>query len=372
MILVGAGEIGGARAISPALDYFQRWGCPFAVIDHGVISQELPGSCIRTVLPDSDAEIRRKLMGEVQAYMFGTSLHDPYPLRIARRARECKIPVICVLDNWMNYRWRLAMDGKPFFMPDIYAVMDQLAEKESVEDGIPESIIRVVGHAGLSDLRDLYITFGSDKKREEVMRASRFAGDGKKLLVFVSEPVEMDQGGDPKSPKYRGYTEKTVLRLLLNSLQAFSNSVVVGLAPHPREDPEGLLRVWEESKGSLQGGLLRVENGREAIFIADGVCGMSSLLLYEAFLLGKPLLSLQPNLRVPHLLFLKKKGARFFVTESEAVEREVMLWIEHIDQSLGEVEFHEEISFHQGAPQRLAELVKSIAGRSNDKRRENF
>jgi hypothetical protein len=372
MILIGAGEIGGARAISPALGYFQKWGCPFAVIDHGVIGLELPASYNRTVLPDSDPEIRKSLMGGVRAYMFGTSLHDPYPLRVARRARECNIPVICVLDNWMNYRWRLEMDGKPFFIPDIYAVMDQLAEKEALQEGIPQSIIRVIGHPGLSDLIDLYTTFVSDEKREEVMRKSSLALDERKLLVFVSEPVEMDQGGDPASSKFRGYTEKTVLRLLLDNLQAFSNSVVVGLVPHPRENPEGLLRVWEESKGSLQGGVLRAENGREAIFIADGVCGMSSLLLYAAFLLGKPLLSLQPDLRLPHLLFLKNKGARFFVTERDSVGRDVVLWLEHIDQSRGKIEFHEEIFFHQGAPQRLAELVRSFTGRSSDKRRESF
>jgi len=159
------------------------------------------------------------------------------------------------------------------------------------------------------------------------------------------------------------------LRLLSESLQAFSDSVVVGLVPHPREDPKGLLEVWERSRGALRGRLLRVENGREAVFIADGVCGMSSLLLYEAFLLGKPILSLQPECRDLNLLFLKKKGARFVVTERESVGQEVMLWIEHIDQTHGENEFHEEMSFHQGAPQRLADLVRSIAADAENRRR---
>jgi hypothetical protein len=351
-ILVGAGDIGGARAIMPALAELQKESCRFSIIDHGYISEHANRDWPRITLPDSDSETKQRLQTGFAVYVFGTSVRDSYPLHIARLARQAGIPVVCVLDNWMNYKLRLQMDGLPPLFPDAYAVMDDLAREEAIKDGIPAPILRVTGQATLAGLGDL----STHDQRERILDASELSKEGKKLIVFISEPVEQDQGAA------RGYTEKSVLQLLAGNLQSFADEVQIGIVPHPRQDAAGLLETWQTCQGKLAGAILKTTSGREAVLIADGVCGMASLLLYEAFLLGKPLLSLQPNLRLPDLFFLKKKGVSFFVTDERMADSEIKRWVQTVISSQASGAVHPELALHRNAPQRLARLICEVGG----------
>ena len=115
-------------------------------------------------------------------------------------------------------------------------------------------------------------------------------------MLFVSEPVEMDQGGKDSFPEYRGYTEKEVLPLFCQAAQPFADELFLLIAPHPREDGSALERLWREHRGCLEGRILAAGEGREAAFSSFGVAGMASVLLYESWLLGLPVLS-QPGVR---------------------------------------------------------------------------
>jgi hypothetical protein len=362
-ILVGAGDVGGARAILPALHELRRRGRPFDLLDHGFITTEAPEGWPRVGLPSKDAVLQRRLQADYQIYVFGTSVRDCYPLRLARVAQASGLPVICVLDNWMNYRRRLETDGQPVLLPDGYAVMDDLARDEAVADGVPIGCLRVVGQAALATLADEYLACSVDAKRERVLRESGWAGCGKRLVVFISEPASKDQGADQLSPHFRGYTEQTVLGLLAHCLQPFHESVQVGLVPHPREDAMGLLAHWRACQGRVQGGQLPVATGREAVFIAHGVCGMASLLLYEAMLLGKPVLSLQPSLRLPQLEFLRKQGVESFVTDEAAAPDTIGRWLSALAASSvanGAPHIHPKMQIHRDAPAALAGLIEEV------------
>lgn len=359
-ILVGAGDVGGARAIMPVLHYLKKTtDILFDIINHGYLADNAPKSWTRVDLPESEIEVRKKkFLSGFDAYVFGTSVHDTFALKVARIAKKLSVPVICVLDNWMNYKRRLEIDSLPTLYPDVYAVMDDLAKKEAIEQGIPESILCITGHPGLSDLADQYDSYPFDD-RFEILKNFGFS-QGKKLVVFISEPAEMDQGSDLSYPQYRGYTEKTVLKALLKHLQIFSDGIQVGIVPHPREDVSALLKIWEEGRGELQGGILSFKTGREAIFIADGICGMSSILLYEALLIGKPVLSLQPDLRLQDAFFLKKKGVKAFITDKSIMRSEIQKWSESLFD-YRPTSFHNDLFLHKNSPKILCELIQAVA-----------
>lgn len=358
-ILVGAGDVGGARAILPVLHYLKKTtDILIEIINHGYIGDHAPKSWPRADLTENEIEVRKTLLAGFDAYIFGTSVHDTFALEVVHIAKELSVPVVCVLDNWMNYKRRLEMDGLPPLYPDVYAVMDDLAKKEAVEQGIPERILCITGHPGLSDLADQYDSYPFDD-RFEILKNFGFSQE-KKLVVFISEPAEMDQGPDLTCPRYRGYTEKTVLKSLLKYLQIFSNGIQVGIVPHPREDVSALLQIWEEGKGELQGGILSFKTGREAMFIADGVCGMASILLYEALLIGKPVLSLQPDLRLQDASFLKKKGVKAFITDKSIMRSEIQKWSESLFD-YRPTSFHDDLFLHKNSPKLLGELIQTVA-----------
>ena len=62
---------------------------------------------------------------------------------------------MAILDFWVNYGVRLSrhkladlhrFDGVCEFLPDYYAVPDEIAQTEAIMDGVPESIIYPLGN----------------------------------------------------------------------------------------------------------------------------------------------------------------------------------------------------------------------------------
>lgn len=353
-VLVIAGDIGGARAILPALAELDRRRAPFVIADHRTLAEEANGRWPRVTLPNDDG-LPGHLKSHYSCCVFGTSVRDPLPLHVARIAESGGLPSIAVLDNWMSYRMRLETDGRLMLVPRAYAVMDELARTEAIADGVPASCLRVVGHPGLQGLSQEY---------DEHLATARASMPARVRVrvVFISEPAEKDQGADDSQPTFRGYTEKTVLSLLSENLQAFHERVEVALVPHPRENAEDLERHWVQCRGKLIGGLMQAPRGRDAVFQADAVSGMSSLLLFEGLLIGKPVLSLQPGLRVPHLDFLRKKGVRHFVTEAAAAPQAVRDWMADATTTPPKAVRHPELALHEHAVANLADLVTLHSG----------
>ena len=372
-VLFAAGDVGGARSLLPVLRVMERRGCPFALLDHGSIVTEAPEHWERVPPPPNGSDLSRHLHGEYGAYVFGTSVSDALPLHIAREARACGLPVVCVLDNWMNYRKRLETDGLSMLDPDVYAVMDELARGEAIRDGVTAGCLRVVGHPALANLADEFCGFSVSAVRADILKHSEWARPDRKLIVFISEPAELDQGASNLNPQFRGYTEKSVLTLLCQCLSPFHQCVQVGIVPHPRENIPELVNHWERCRGLLQGGRLAAARGREAVFIADGACGMTSLLLYEAFLLGKPVLSLQPGLCQPHLEFLRRKGMEHFIVDARVAPAAFVRWL----PLLGAQEpntapaFHPEMDLHRRSPETLASLIEQVSREQQDRKAIN-
>jgi hypothetical protein len=336
-LLAAAGDPGGLRALLPALQAYAAAGGRVMVWKHRDLPAALPGALLW-----EGGELPK-----VDRMVFATSVADAAPLALARRCRAAGIRVECVLDNWMNYRRRLEVDGGALFVPDVYYVMDEAARAGALREGLPVEVLVVSGHPALGELQPP-VAPQREKLRRELGAA---ANDW--LVVFVSEPAEKDQGADASSPDYRGYTEKQALAALCDGLRAAGGAWAVGLLPHPREDVGGLDRTWRVNAASLRGRVLPagVMPSRELIAAADGVAGMTSILLYEAWLMGRPTLSLQPGLIRDDLrIFRDRPGVVCIEARRDAGLFEG--WVEQVRAGGGAP--RPEIALHRGAAERLA------------------
>lgn len=312
-VLFSSGDVGGARALMPVIETCIEKGLPVAVINNGHISQEAPPHWekILTNRINSRDEVKKFFKEEdIRLLIFTSSLKDSTSLTLARWVKELNVPAFHLLDNWTSYRERMETDGLPSFSPDLYLVMDEMAREGALEEGIEKSNLKVTGHPALATLYKEYRDWTAKNNRKYL---KEFGFDSERIIVsFISEPAEQDQGDSDRSPAYRGYTEKVVLPLFCNALQPFSERIQVAILPHPRENIEGLKNLWNKCRGNLQGKLLELSRGREGVFLCNGVAGMASLLLYEAWLLGKAVISLQPGLRQKSLRMLEKKRKYHF------------------------------------------------------------
>jgi hypothetical protein len=362
-ILAISGDPGGARTLQPVLNCLAKKGIPFVIVRHRFLDAEAPGEWPRVTPPDSNTSNHMAWFKETgcTAVIFTSSIDDKLPLSIARSAKLAGVPVAHILDHWSYYTERLQTDNAPRLIPAIYMVMDDVAYNEAESQGIPKEILKITGHPSLSGLiseRDEFLTFSPI----EHLKRLGFSAD-KKLLVFISEPIE-HYASTCYVPNRKEYNEKTVLCRLCDGLQKFSSDIQIGLVPHPREDEQGLLEAWNHCKGSLDGHLLRLPKGRQTLFLADGVLGMNSILMYEAWLLGKPLLSVQPWDSHDNIINILKKEGIFYILNGEDGQRTIFKFLDEVNGKHGKNAYRSELEFHKDAPERVVQCLEGLFNRN--------
>jgi len=357
--LFASGDVGGARAILPIIERCLKEGIGIVFSDNGQISKEAPNHWLK-VSPEalgSKALLETFVhKNNIRVFIFASSLKDSTALSLARQMKKLRIPVIHVLDNWTFYRGRMETDALPVFIPDHYAVMDDLAYRAAIEDGIDESTLMITGQPALANLAAEFAQWKTKIDRS-ILNHEGF-DPGKRLISFISEPVEHDQGTTPETPGYRGYTEKEVIRRFCEILQPFSKDIQIAILPHPREEQDALAELWNANKGELFGKILNLNRGRYGVFMSDGVAGMGSVLMYEAWLLGKPVISIQPGLRIPSLQMLQHRQDVVFVDSYSRISESLTDWLCGVIRGL-KYNIRPDLALHEKAPDIVCNLIKS-------------
>lgn len=114
----------------------------------------------------------------------------------------------------------------------------------------------------------------------------------------------------------------TALQTLLDDPQMPPICLIVKL--HPREAPDRLasvIRAWSHPKLRIM--LNRETDPDEMIAVSDVVIGMFSMLLIEAFMACKPIVSAQLNLTGDDPFVLSRRGYVCAITSQEALLAEL-------------------------------------------------
>lgn len=221
-------------------------------------------------------------------------------LEMVAAARRAGIATIGVVDGpaSADRRFRGLGDSPLAFAPDWILVPDEPTRRSFIALGHASERVVVSGHPHYDEIRAAARRLAAEDRA--LMRRCLFGAvaDARPVVVFA---CEVSTGLDPerfrRSSDYtltgrgasHGRTE-TVLEELLDAVSALRPRPLLVLRLHPKNAAEEFSLYASEVDVLSQGGRpLRL------LYAADLVVGMTSMLLVEAALLGRPTLSILPR-----------------------------------------------------------------------------
>ena len=237
-----------------------------------------------------------------------------------RWSAEARIPSIAILDQWHNYAIRFSGVGEAErlkYLPDYVCVMDEYAKKDMIREGIPKTKIVVTGQPAFDSIPKYKKTF----LKERYFKIRKKLGiKDEKMILFVSESLKHDFGNS------LGYTEVTTLQTVLNTLKRLADKnfkFVLVVKLHPQNKKEDFEKIdFDRYRSQFNVKFIHDELlPRDLALCSDVVIGMTSVLLVESILLGKPTLSLQINAKKDDILIATRIGAIPLISNVTDFER---------------------------------------------------
>lgn len=296
-ILFVSHDPGGSNAIIPVAKRMERDVSCVPVVyasAYAVPLWEESGLRHETLDPEVSENEIAMLIEERRpcALITGTSEKAQIENRFWRVTRERDIASFAVIDHWSNYLKRFVRNGIADF-PDYIYTMDALAEEEMISEGVPASRIVVSGQP----LFEEYARYRSRRTLEQFCISNRLPV--KKIICFVSDTVAASFGVTGDGAPRLGYDEETTLQALFGSLKSSeldSDEYQVIIKLHPKE-PEDRYDALLGSRlfNGFDVSVLKQTDNKDLLFHSTIVAGMFSMLLFEAYLMGRPALFIQLN-----------------------------------------------------------------------------
>lgn len=309
-ILAAFFQSGGAKALRPALEALSR-GHEMSFAARAAARPALAGLCDNPMTPEQAIEA---LSGRAPDLLLTDTINlsrDPGGLLCSglwRAARERGVPSLAFMECWWGYAERFQLPGEagPMVLPDRIAVVDPLAQGEFLARGFPEEALAVLGSPWLEKLSRM----GAARRGElgrEFRRECGFGPDDL-VLLFVSQPLEKSI-----SRERWGLSEKTVLEDLVCAFGSFAPGIPsnarLAILAHPEEDREALAGHVASLCPPLPWRVLGPCDPIGAALGADLTLGIFSMLLTEAVVLGRPVLSVQTGRAREDMLVTNLVGA---------------------------------------------------------------
>ncbi len=285
-LVFAAHDPGGARMLAPMAGPARRkgFGLTFLAAGPALDIWRDGGETVATLDAKSVAGLEKSFL-DADLLVTGTGFSD-FEKDLWDSFRGIGVPSLAAIDSWSNFKLRFVRDlgghdGLADVQPDAIAVVDEFSRRAIEEEGWRRARLFVVGQPHLES----YVPRIRGMRDSATNTASAVPG-----LVFFSEPIEEDYGD-----KRRGFNQFDVARSVVDALIEAGIEAVLEIKSHPRESA-GKWRAWA---GDIPTGGLEVKlSGRpvdELLIEADGVLGMTSMVLIEAHLARIPTLSLQPG-----------------------------------------------------------------------------
>ena len=355
-VLAVAGDAGGANAVAPVIRQLLEMAGVTVTCRAYAAAAHLWDTAGFNPQP-----VRQPDLGSCDRLLLGTSVNqDQWELQFILEAKARRIPSLCVLDAWINYRERFLFGDGRTVLPEVIAVMDEYACHAMLNEGFPSECLRVTGQPAFDDLAPFDHPEAVERARNEVNHLVGIR-DHELRILYVSQPLSQLW-----SKEVLGFHEREVLVDIVQALErvlqshAVKASLLVKL--HPRDSRESVLIP------KCQSSYLRIaviENNcldpRHLVLGSDFVCGMNSTLLMEACLLKKPVISYQPNLQISDPLPTNLNGWSCAVRERATLES--ALEAELFDQK--SKTFRQGLLKHMrisgGAAARIVKLLKNLS-----------
>jgi hypothetical protein len=259
----------------------------------------------------------------------GTAENPDSPgLQLIQRARAREVITVGVVDHGANsaHRFRGRSDDPFAHVPLWLVVVDEWTAHEFQQLGFARDRIMVTGHPHFDSL--LAVRAALLREGRGAVRRRVFPGVAPEslLLLFVSEISDgLNASQYQRSADYtllgRGAAQlrtEIVCQEFLDAVEALrlDPAPVLILRRHPKEPADHLAELVGEFDRISQ-----AERAAEAVFAADVVVGMTSVLLEEAGFMQTRVLSVVPRVLERDWLAGTRSGAIPCVTSRDALRR---------------------------------------------------
>ncbi len=318
MILLYADDPGAANYLAPLSSALEFRGMSSRfVIDPALATYAADRKMVCVARPPT-AEPEELLSG-VQLLVIGTSeAPSCFGHQLTAAARRLGSQSLGVVDMEVNAarRFRGLSEDPLRHAPDFLAVTDKVSRDAFVGLGFPADRIAVCGHPHYDHVRLRRADFEAQDRK--ALRRSLFpdAPAGQPIWMFLAEGVDqLNPAVSRRSSDYtlhgRGDTDFRAAIVLEEILDA-----VGGLSPRPwivlRLHPKNRLEEFEVCRAEVD----TVSSGGDPlpmVWAADFVIGMTTMLLLETYLLGRPHVAVLPRASEKSWLTTLANGSTPFV-----------------------------------------------------------
>jgi hypothetical protein len=289
VILFVVDQIAGAEYILPLIQRWQAEGysdwriCSSSISQDFLLKKNVPSLLIGE---NTKAEIATAIAYiQPDVALLSASAGSALEQTARRQLRELKIPCIQFIDTWVNYALRFRSETGAIDFPDKILTLDENARRDMMFEGIPDSLIRIIGQPYF-------------EARYNLMSKMRGLGVGGGRVLLVTQPLSVHVG------KKYGYDE---MDFVSGCLEAWRQSAqpwgMLDIVIHPAEDPA----VYHALLGRYSPEISIVKNDDLDILKYTLVVGMYSSLLVQAFFANVPTVSFQPD-ALGDMCHLSKEG----------------------------------------------------------------
>jgi hypothetical protein len=309
-VLVVARDAGAASALAPVVA---------ALIDEGAARPEIvawanaravfeaEGLPVREFAEDAEPREIESLLASIGAaiVLSGTSLHVELDSRYWAAADAAGLPSLALLDHWKNYAERFTVASSFDVLPTVIAVMDDVAAHELVALGCPPDRVRVTGQPRFDALLGVH-----PPDLRERARGALGIDASRRVAVFASQPrgIPYDEGG--------GFTQEEALAAFFDALEEVAPDALALVKLHPVEQMEPIAAAVS-TRGGNDIRLLDEGSTLQLAAAADVFCGMTSIVLLDAALLGVPTVSIRPGCGASHFVDVNADLIRTATTPEE-------------------------------------------------------
>lgn len=275
------------------------------------------------------------------------------------------IPTIGAVDMAVNaeYRFRGQTNNPLNHCPDYIVVPDEMTVLTFRKLGFAQEKLVEIGHPHYDYVKDCANIFSQLNKKD--LRAKYFPTfkSDDFIVTFLSQPSSLlDKSMMERSEEYtlvgwRDSNKRTniVLQEIIDALEDYRPGIKFGVRLHPKNsltefiEVESRLDFLDTSSDSL-----------EFIYATDFVIGMSTMLLFEAALMGKQTLSVLP--RKTEFNWMPSGAAS--VIPVAYTKEQIKLEIDAVLTTRSTLFADCSFSYKSGALKRLADFVVSKLGSS--------
>lgn len=363
-ILIFVEDPGAANCVMGLPDALLPMGVRASIYARGSSIEYMKSNGVRITEVPEDISAT-DLLGETlpKLSLIGTSENpNTLGLQLIAPAKERNIPTIGIIDGPANAQLRFKGCGStPLqFAPDFLVVPTERLKDTFANIGYRKENIFVGGHPYYDKIKTARMNLHAEGRQEVRKRVLSNAPDNAPVIVFAAE---ISDGLDPsqfrRSDDYslhgHGQSElrtNIILDELLDCINTHSPKPYLILRLHPKNS-------LEEFSSHLSGfdQISATESATDICYSADLVTGMTSILLMEAAILGRPTLSVLPREIEKDWLESIGLGITPVATSRNELHREIdqfiKTWPKRTDNHVDKV-----INF--GSTERIAHFLKDM------------